>query len=133
VSLSAILGHHHTHICFSALWILSGTSWVSQYQKKHSPKTLMVINHPLSASSIYYDPWHPLPAPFTCLAVFFLNLSPSFLWSTSWPSTLQFILHTFLHQSLSSFRSTCPYLHNLFCCSTEIMSSNPSLSLIPIL
>jgi len=35
---------------------------VSQYQKKHSPthtQPIMVINHPLSASSIYYDPRHP--------------------------------------------------------------------------
>ena len=33
----------------------------------------------------------------TYSAVFFHNLSPSFLWSTSWPGTLHFILHTFLH------------------------------------
>ena len=33
----------------------------------------------------------------------------------------------------SRFRSTCPYHHNLFCCSTEIMSSNPSLSLNSLL
>jgi len=28
---------------------------------------------------------------------FFHNLSPSFLWSTSWAGTLHFILHAFLH------------------------------------
>jgi len=33
---------------------------------------------------------------------------------------------------LSSFRSICPYHCNLFCCSTEIMSSNHSLSLNPL-
>jgi len=38
-----------------------------------------------------------LPVQFTCLRVYFHNLSPSFLWSTSWPGTLNFILHTFLH------------------------------------
>jgi len=27
----------HTHNRFTALWILSGTTWVSWYQKKHSP------------------------------------------------------------------------------------------------
>jgi len=32
---------------------------------------------------------------FTCLIVFFHNLSRSFLWSTSWPGPLSFILHTF--------------------------------------
>jgi len=35
----------------------------------------------------------------------------------------------FFNQSLSSFRNTCPYHHNLICCSTKIMSSDPSLSL----
>ena len=34
---------------------------------------------------------------FACLTVFFYNLSPSFLWSTSWPGTHHFILYTFLH------------------------------------
>ena len=43
------------------------------------------------------------------------------------PST-SYSIHFFI-QSLSSFRSTCPYHRSLFCCSTEIMSSNPSLSL----
>jgi len=35
----------------------------------------------------------------------------------------------FLHLITSSFRSTCPYHCKLFCCCTEIISSNPSLSL----
>jgi len=38
-----------------------------------------------------------LLAQFTCLTIFFHNLSPSFLWSTSWPGTLHFLLNTFLH------------------------------------
>ena len=29
--------HMHTHNHFTALWILSGTTQVSRYQKKHSP------------------------------------------------------------------------------------------------
>jgi len=62
-----------------------------------------------------------LPVQFTCLTVFIHNLSPSFLWS----------IH-FFTQSLSFFCITCPYHCNLFCC-TEIMSSNPSLSLNPLL
>jgi len=35
----------------------------------------------------------------------------------------------FFTESLSSFHNLCPYHHNLFCCSTKIISSNPSLSL----
>ena len=39
---------------------LSGTTWVGRYQKKHSLLTPMLfIRHPLSNSSIYYDPQHP--------------------------------------------------------------------------
>jgi len=67
-----------------------------------------------------------LPVQFTCLTVFFHNLSLGFLWSTSWPGTLHFILHTFLHW-LSSFHSTCPYQHNLSCCSTKIMCIHASV------
>jgi len=61
----------------------------------------------------------------TSLQVFFgqpLGLAPSTSYS----------IH-FFTQSLSSFCSTCPYHRNLFCCSTEIISSNPSLSLNPLL
>ena len=69
-----------------------------------------------------------LPIQFTCLTVIFNNLSPSFLWSASWPDTsTSYSLHFFI-QTLSSRRSICPYHCNLFCCSTKITSSNPSLS-----
>jgi len=40
---------------------------------------------------------------FMCLTVFFCSLSPSFLWSTSWSGTLDFILHTFLHPIIVFF------------------------------
>jgi len=67
-----------------------------------------------------------LPVQFMCLTVFLHNFSQSFLWSASWlePST-SYSIH-FFAQPLSSFHSTCPYHQNLFCCSTEIMPSNPS-------
>jgi len=32
-----MLAHAHTHDHFTALWILSRITWVSRYQKKHSP------------------------------------------------------------------------------------------------
>jgi len=51
---------HTTHNCFTALSILSGTTRVSRYQKKHSPThTHRGHQISLSASSIYYDPWYP--------------------------------------------------------------------------
>ena len=39
----------------------------------------------------------------------------------------------FFTQSVSSFRSTCPYHRNLFCCTSNIISSIPSLSLNSLL
>jgi len=45
---------------------------------------------------------------FTCLTVFFHNLSPGPLWSTSWPGTLHFILHTFLHPIIVFFSQHTP-------------------------
>jgi len=53
--------------------------------------------------------------------------------STSWSGTLYFILHTFLHPIIVFFVRHMPIHHNLFCCSTKIMSSNPSLSRNPLL
>ena len=55
----------------------------------HPLRPIVVINHPLSASSIFYDPWHPLCSIY--IPVFFHYLSPSFLRSTSWSGTS---LHT---------------------------------------
>ena len=52
--------HTHTHNCFTTVWILSGTTRVSPYHKKHSPThTHRGHQSSLSASSIYYHPWHP--------------------------------------------------------------------------
>ena len=96
---------------------------MSRYQKKHSPTILIVVvNHPylLSPSTATHG---ILRIQSTCSTVFFHNLSPSFLWSTSWPGTPSSYSIHFFTQSLSSFRSTCPYHRNLFHCSTEIMSS----------
>ena len=103
---------------------------MSRYQKKHSPTHTPHGHH----SVIPYLPSPTimihgiLPVQFTGPTVFIHNLSPSFLWSTSWPGTLHFILHTLLHPIIVFLSSTCKYHHNLLCCSTEIMSSNPSLS-----
>ena len=47
-------------------------------------------------------------------------------------SSTSYSIH-FFTQSLSSFHNTCPYHRNLFCCSIEIMSSNPSLCLNSLL
>jgi len=99
------------------------TTRVSWYQKKHScTHPTMVIKCPLllhPSRKIYSI----LPVKSTCLTLFFHCLSPSFLWSTSWPDTLHFILQFFIQ---SSFGIPLMYVY-LFCSSTEIMSFNPRL------
>jgi len=60
--LWTILLHTNTHTCnrFTALWILSGTTRVSLYQKKHS-HTHTYRGHQSSLICflhLLYDPWH---------------------------------------------------------------------------
>ena len=119
-----------------AVWILSGTTQVSWYQKKHSP-THTYRGRQSSLISFLHLLWS------TACSLFNLHAWQSlstisfqvFFWSTSWPGTLHFILHTFLHPIIVFFSQhmPIPYHHNLFCCSSMIMSSNPSLSLNPLL
>jgi len=105
---------------FTALWTLFGTTRVSQYQKYHGHQTFLYLLPPsFTIRGI-------ILVQFTSLTVFFHNLSLGRAPSTS--NSIHFFT-----QSLSSFHSTCPYHRNLFCCITEIMSSNSSLSLNPLL
>jgi len=82
----------------------------------------MIINHPLSASSIYYL-WHHL----------FSIYVPDSLSAQSWSWHPR--LHTpyIFYPITVFFHSIWPYHHNLFCCTTEIISSNPGLSLNSLL
>jgi len=112
---------------------LSGTAWVSWYQKKHSP-TNHPDHHPVFisffhlprsiASSLFkLRAWQSFCT--TSLHVLFglpLGLEPSTSYS----------IH-FFTQSVSSFCNTCPYHRNLFCYSINIISPIPSLSLNSLL
>ena len=114
---------------------LSGTTRVSQYQKKHSP-THHPDHHPVfisffhlprsiaSVSSLFkLRAWQSFcTTSFHVLFGLPLGLEPSISYS----------LH-FFTQSVFSFRSTCRYHHNLFCCSINIILSIPSLSLNSLL
>jgi len=105
---------------------LSGITWVSQYQKKHSP-THHPDHHPIFvsffhvprsiASSLFkLRAWQSFcTTSFHVLFGLPLGLEPSTSYS----------MH-FFTQSVSSFRSTCPCHHNLFCCSINIIGSRPS-------
>jgi len=112
---------------------LSGTTRVSWRQKKHS-RTHHPDHHPTFISFFH------LPRS-TASSLFKLHAWQSFC-TTSFhvlfglplglqPST-SYSIH-FFTQSVSSFRSTCPYHRSLFCCSISIISSIPSLSLNSLL
>jgi len=101
------LGNTHSR---TALRILSRTSWVSQPAQEET----FTHSH-LSWSSVIPYLLPPsitihgiLPVQFTCLTVFFDNLSPSFLWSTCWPGTVHFILYTFIHPLIVFFSQHMP-------------------------
>jgi len=93
------------------------TTWVGWYQKKRSPTH---IHHDHRTFFIYF--LHLLRSiafffiQFTYLTVFFDNLSPDPLWSSSWSTS--YSMHFFTQSS--SFRSTCPSHSSLFCCSAVI-------------
>ena len=104
---------------------------MSRYQKKHSPThtyhghqpSLICFLHILRSTTSFLINLSRQSFATISLQVFFglpLGLVPS----------ISYCIH-FYAPSLSSFRSTCPYHCNLFCCSTMIMSSNPSPSLNP--
>ena len=110
---------------------LSGITWVSQYQKKRSP-THHPDHHPIIisffhlprsiASSFKLRSWQSFCT--TSHHVLFglpLGLEPPTSYS----------IHYFT-QTLC-FCNTCQYHRNLFCCSINIISSIPSLSLNSLL
>ena len=105
----------------------------SQYQKKHSP-THHPDQHPIFVSFFH------LPRSIAS-SLFKLRAWQSFCTTSHHvlfglplglePST-SYSIH-FFTQSVSSFRNTCPYHRNLFCCSINIISSIPSLCLNSLL
>jgi len=110
---------------------LSGTTRLSWDQEKHSP-THYPDHHP-----IFISFFHVLQ--YTASSLFKLRAWQSFCTTSLHvlfglplglePSTS---IH-FFTQSVSSFHNICLYHHNLFCCSINIISYVPSLSLNSLL
>jgi len=71
-----------------------------------------------------------VPVQIMCLAIFFAQ--PLFMSSLVYLLVWSIFIH-FFTQSVSSFRSTCPYHRSLFCCTINIISSIPSLSVNSLL
>jgi len=94
-------------------------------RKNTHPPTIVIIQS-LSASSIYRDRQHPACSNYVLGNLFAQPLSCP-LWYIGLEPSTSYSMH-FFTQSVSSFRNTCPYHCNLFCCSINIISSIPSLS-----
>jgi len=101
----------HTHTYTTILWLCGfclGQPRLAGTRRNIHPLTLItVINHPnlLSPSTTIHG---ILSIQSTCFTVFFHNLSPSLLWSTSWSGTIHFILHTFLNPIIIFFLQHSP-------------------------
>ena len=106
--------------------LLSGTTRVSRYQKKHSP-----THHP-DHHSTFISFFHLLRS--IASSLFKLRA-----WQSAKPLSKSSLVYLLVWspptrtQSVSSFRNTCPYHRSLFCCSTKIISSIPSVSLNSLL
>ena len=110
----AIITHTQAHNHFTALWILSGTTRVSHYQKKHSP-TYTYHGHQSSLICFIHllRSWHPPCSIHAPDSLFPQSLS-KFSLPTSRPGTPTSYSIRFFTQSLSSLRNTCPYHRNRF-------------------
>jgi len=112
---------------------LPGTTRVIRYQKKHSP-THHPDHHPIFVSFFQLSRSIASSLFKLCIWQSFCTTSLHVLFGLTLglePST-SYSIH-FFAQSVSSFRNTCPYHRNLFCCSINVISSIPSLPLNSLL
>jgi len=96
---------------------------VSQYHKKHSPTHTYHGHQSHQPVSPYTTIHGILPIQSTCFTVFVHNLSPSFLWSTSWLGTLHFI------SSPNHYLLFATHAHTITTCSAVVLRLCP---LIPV-
>jgi len=106
----------HTHTHTTVLWLTGlclGEPGLAGTRKNiHSLTPIVVISHPLSASSIYYDPWHP-PCSIYVPDILFPQTKFSLVYLLAW--------HTPLHTSnISSSNNHCllfpAYAHTIVTC-----------------
>jgi len=68
---------------------LGQRGWAGTRRNIHPLIPIVVINHPLSASSIYYDPWHPPCSIYVPDSLFVQHLSEfSLVYLLTWHSPL---------------------------------------------
>jgi len=120
--------HNTTTVLWPSVWDYPGEPVPEEtptHHPDHHPIFISFFHLPRSiASSLFkLHAWQPFcTTSFYVLFGLSLGLEPSTSYS----------IH-FFTQSVSSFRTTCPYHRSLFCCSINIISSIPSLSLNSLL
>ena len=92
--------HTHNHLTTLCPGL---PGWAGTRRNIHPLTPILIIGHPLSTFSIYWDPLHPL-----CSVYVLDSLSPGPLWSSSWSGTLYFILQAFLHAIIIFFSQHMP-------------------------
>jgi len=99
--------HTHTTVLRLFGFCPGQPGWAGTRRNIHPLTPIVVIKYPylLSPSTTMHG---ILPIQSMRFTVLFHNLSPSFLWSTSWPGTLHLILHTFLHPIIVFFLQHMP-------------------------
>jgi len=92
--LAVTYSHKHTHTHTAVVRVcgfcLGQPGWAGTRRNIHPLTPIVVINSRLSASSIYYDPWHP-PCSFHAPDNLFPQSLSKFSLVYSWPGTLHFI------------------------------------------
>ena len=115
--------NHFTALCPALLGWAGTRRNTPTYHPDHYPISFFHLPQSIASSLFKLRGWQSFCT--TSLYVLFglpLCLEPSTSYSTH-----------FFTQSVSSFRRTCPYHCNLFCCIINIISSIPSLSLNSLL
>jgi len=98
------LNNTHTNITILRLSALcpGQPGWASTRRNIHPLTPIVVISQPLSASSIYYNPWHPPCSIYMPYSLFPQSLSKfSLVYLLAWHPPLTYFIH-FFNQSLSS-------------------------------
>ena len=108
------------YTCYLLIYLLTHTHttvsrpFVRDYPDRPVPEETFTHSHPSWSSDILYHrpPFTTIHGilflQFTSFTVLSDNLSPGPLWSSSWPWTLNFILHAFLHPIIIIFSRHMP-------------------------
>jgi len=105
--------HTHTAILWLSGFCPGQPGWAGTRRNIHPLRPNMVINHPLSASSIYYDPWHPPYSIYVLDSLFPQSLSKfSLVYLLAWHPPL----HTPYISSTNHYLLFTTHAHTIATC-----------------